>query len=266
VPPLGGTPRLPALGVRLPRKGAPAAGPRRRFIVEPFTRPHPLRGRLAAGPLAELDLVPRRRVDPIARCAWLAPAAPGSLTRPFREEQVGGGPSCRQVGQLSWDSVPRRTSSKTRAMKRSWFIRASDQTLADLGPYARFTSGETPRRRDAVRPRYPPRLASWRRPSLTLQSPSSFRPPGCPSSRIVSVTELGNPSAPGSRQPQRFLTYPLARSRAVVGPPVARGASSHGIQSLVDSARRHEQRTVLAYSRFGPDPFGPGTLHALRLG
>jgi hypothetical protein len=59
VPPLGGTPRLPALHGRLPRKRATAAGPRRRSFVEPLTRPHPLRGRLATEPLAELGLVVR---------------------------------------------------------------------------------------------------------------------------------------------------------------------------------------------------------------
>jgi len=57
VPPLGGTPRLPALHHHLPRKRATTAGPRRRSFVEPLTRPHPLRGRLATGPLAELGLV-----------------------------------------------------------------------------------------------------------------------------------------------------------------------------------------------------------------
>jgi hypothetical protein len=41
VPPLGGTPRLPALGDHLPRKRATTAGPRRRSFVEPFTSPTP---------------------------------------------------------------------------------------------------------------------------------------------------------------------------------------------------------------------------------
>jgi hypothetical protein len=33
----------------------------------------------------------------------------------LREEQVGGGPPCRQVGRLSWDFVPRRLGSEVRA-------------------------------------------------------------------------------------------------------------------------------------------------------
>jgi len=36
------------------------------LVVEPYARPHPSRGRLATEPLAELGLVPRRRVDPDA--------------------------------------------------------------------------------------------------------------------------------------------------------------------------------------------------------
>jgi len=80
--------------------------------VEPYTRPRPLRDRLAAEPLAELDLVPRRRVDPVVadfrqRRRLCDP--------PLREEQVGSGPPCRQVGRLSWDFVPRRIDSKVRA-------------------------------------------------------------------------------------------------------------------------------------------------------
>jgi len=54
-----------------------------------------------------------------------------------------------------------------------------------------------------------------------------------------------------------FVTRPFARSRSVVGRPVARSANSRGIPSLVDSARRCEQRAVLAYSPFGSDPCGP---------
>jgi len=51
------------------------------------------------------------------------------------------------------------------------------------------------------------------------------------------------PSAWLSPAAKDRLTCPFARSRSVVGPPVARWASSHGIQSLVDSARRHERNT-----------------------
>ena len=88
-PLFGGTPRLPALGDHLPRKGATTAGPRRRSFVEPSTRPHPLRGRLATEPLAELGLVVRSppcegyRIDPgvtgfrHSRQLWTHPLARG---------------------------------------------------------------------------------------------------------------------------------------------------------------------------------------------
>ena len=71
--PLSAAPRasLP-LAVVSPRKRAPSAGPRRRSFVEPFTRPHPLRGRLATEPLAELGLVVRSHRH------LAAPAASGS--------------------------------------------------------------------------------------------------------------------------------------------------------------------------------------------
>ena len=119
-PLFGGTPRLPALGAVLPRKGATDAGPRRRSFVEPSTRPHPLRGRLATGPLAELGLV--------------------------------------------------------------------------------------------------------------------VRSPPCEGCRI-------DPGATGFRHLRRLWTHSFARSRPVVGPPVARWTNSHGISSLVDPARRCELRT-----------------------
>jgi len=77
----------------------------------------------------------------------------GSLDPPLREERVGGGPPCRQVGQLSWVFVPRRTGSQVRAIEWCGLIRFSDQTLASLVPYERFASGSTPRRRDAGDPR-----------------------------------------------------------------------------------------------------------------
>jgi len=92
-------------------------------------------------PLTELALVPRRRVD----------AAPGRFrylerVRPvLREGQVGGGPSCYQVGRLSWDSVPRRTDSPVRAIVGAELIRPSDRR-----PYRRFASGEAPCLQDAA--------------------------------------------------------------------------------------------------------------------
>jgi hypothetical protein len=65
----------------------------------------PLRGELATGSLAEPDLVPRHRVD-LRTTDFRQPRF--FATRPFREEQIRGGPPCRQVGRLSWAFVPRR--------------------------------------------------------------------------------------------------------------------------------------------------------------
>jgi hypothetical protein len=131
-------------------EGAPSAGPRRRSFVEPFTRPHPLRGRLATEPLAELGLVPRRRVDPDAPDF----RQPRQLCDPPPcEEQIGGGPPCRQVGRLSWDFVPRRISSKVRATSGLGLFAFRIRPSRVWGPYGRFASGVTPRRRGAVCPR-----------------------------------------------------------------------------------------------------------------
>jgi len=96
---------------------------------------------VAGAPLTELALVPRRRVD----------ASPGRFryldqVRPvLREGQVGGEPSCYQVGRLSWDFVPRRTDSPVRAIVGAQLIRPSDQR-----PYRRFASGEAPCLQDAA--------------------------------------------------------------------------------------------------------------------
>lgn len=128
MPPLGGTPRLPALDDRLPSKGAPAAGPRRRSFVEPPPGPTPC--------------------------------------------------------EAGWRPNPSRSSA--------W----------------------SP-------------VAGWTPTLLTFASRASF------------------------------VTRPFARGKSVVGPPVTRWADSLGFPSLVDSARRCEQRAVLAYSPFGSDPFGP---------
>lgn len=173
-PLFGGTPRLPALHDALPRKGAPAAGPRRRSFVEPCTRSRPLRSRLAAEPLAELDLVPRRRVDPNAPDF----RQPRPLCDPpLREEQVGGGPPCRQVGRLSWDFVPCRLDSKVQATSGAGLFAFRIGPFRIRGPYGRFTSGETPRHRDAVRPR-PPTTRAVRHTVSRSPEPVELSPAG----------------------------------------------------------------------------------------
>jgi len=150
---------------------------------------HPLRGRLASGPLTEPGLVPRRRVDPDAPDF----RQPRQLCDPpLRERQVGGEPPCRQVGQLSWVFVPCRLGSEVRAHERCWLIRLSDQTLSGLSDLRALHLGRdapSPGRRSTP---IPPRLTPWRTPSRALQSPTDFRRPRCPSSRFVSVTELGS--------------------------------------------------------------------------
>jgi hypothetical protein len=128
VPPLGGTPRLPALHDRPPGRGD------RRWTSKTLLRRtvhqlRPSRGRLATEPLAELGLVPRHRVDPDAT-DFRHPHRLGDP--PLREEQIRGGPPCRQVGRLSWDFVPRRLGSQVRADERCRLIRPSAQALSDL--------------------------------------------------------------------------------------------------------------------------------------
>jgi len=200
VPPLGGTPRLPALHGQVPRKGAPTAGPRRRSFVEPCTRPYPLRGRLATGPLAELGLVARSpsfdgfRVDP----GTTGFRQPHQLCDPpLREVQVDGGPPCRQVGRLSWVLVPCRLDSQVQATSGAGLF-AFRVTPTRASPRARRPVTGTP-----FDPDTPHDLRREGAPSVALQSPTSFRPPGCPSSRFVSATELGNRNEATRRTPRR---------------------------------------------------------------
>ena len=133
VPPLGGTPRLPILHDRLPAKGTCrwTSETLRRTVdqIPPLTRQ--AGGRSPRGARPRRPLPGRRQRD------WLSPAAP--LDPPLREEQVGGGPPCCQVGRLSWAFVPRRTSSNVRASGGAGHIRLSGlaalRTLP-LGPDA----------------------------------------------------------------------------------------------------------------------------------
>lgn len=68
---------------------------------------------------------------------------PSSVDPPLREERIGGGPPCRQVGRLSWDFVPRRPGS---------MVRAEEPVLAypsfgfptDVSPRARHPVTGTP--------------------------------------------------------------------------------------------------------------------------
>jgi len=108
-PLFGGTPRLPALGDRIPREGAPTAGPRRRCLVEPCTRPCPSRGRLATEPLAELDPVAR---SPTCAGCRVDPSTTGFRhSHPIRDPylarcgSVVGPPVARWAGSLGFQSL-----------------------------------------------------------------------------------------------------------------------------------------------------------------
>jgi len=110
-PLFGGTPRLPALHGRLPRRGdsrwtsktllsnrAPDTAP-----CEAGWRPNPSRSSVWS-PVAGWTPTRLTFASRVSSC-----------DPPLREEQVGGGPPCRQVGRLSWDFVPRRIGSKVQA-------------------------------------------------------------------------------------------------------------------------------------------------------
>jgi len=171
VPPLGGTPRLPALHGRLPRKGASAAGPRRRFRRTVHQTPPLAR---QAGDRAPRGTRSGRPLPAFAGC-WIDPDATGFRhlrqlsDPPLREGRADGGPPCRQVGRLSWVFVPCRLGSKVRA---EGAVRLAGQRLIRSSgyPYDRFASDVTPRHRDAPTPTFtlrgsrreePPRLSPW---------------------------------------------------------------------------------------------------------
>jgi hypothetical protein len=122
VPPFGGTPRLPPLHGRHPRRGPGGWAPKTLFFFEPLTVPRPLRAEAAATPLSEHGLVARCQVDPPSTGL----RQPGAKDPPLHEEQVGGGPPCHQVGRLSWDFVPLRIYCRVQDRVGVWLTRPSE--------------------------------------------------------------------------------------------------------------------------------------------
>jgi len=205
VPPLRRHPAPPCPSRPSPPEGGDGRWTSKTLFRRTVHQSHPSRGRLATEPLAESGLVAH---SPPFGSFGVDPGAAGfrhphRLCDPLlREEQVRGGPPCRQVGQLSWDSVPCRRGSKVRASERCWLIRASGH------PYTRFASGETSRHRDAVRPR-PPTTCAVEDTVCHSPEPDELSPAGVSLESIVSVTELG--TAPRSTGALRFASWPLQR-------------------------------------------------------
>jgi hypothetical protein len=86
-----------------------------------------------------------------------------------------GPPVARWAGSRGFQSLV----DSARRCKRSAGLAYSrfGSALSNLA-YTRFASGETPRHRDAVRPRYPPRLASWRSSVFRSPEPDELSPAG----------------------------------------------------------------------------------------
>jgi len=145
--PLSAAPRafLP-LAFESPR-GGPDAGPRRR-CVEPSTNPAPREASWRSHPFRSTTW------SPVAgwTAARLTLASRAARTCPSRG-QVSGGPPCCQVGRLSWAFVPRRNRLEGASLRRrTAYTSFGTRTSRPWRPYGRFTSGETPRHRDADDP------------------------------------------------------------------------------------------------------------------
>jgi hypothetical protein len=135
VPPLGGTPRLPALHVRIPREGA-ARWTSKTLLRRTVNHSHPSRGGEANTSLAERAPVPRFRVDRDA--GWLAPVRTTLWARPSRGSSLWwahllpGGPALLDFRPSSTrldGASDRQRSARTPFGPRS---------------YERFAAGETP--------------------------------------------------------------------------------------------------------------------------
>lgn len=139
VPPLRRHPTPPSPRRSSPPEGAPRAGPRRRSYVEPSTAPAPHEARRHPRPSRSAGS------SPVARWTATVLTRASSTATDLRLASAGrwwaplspGGPTLLDF----------RTSS-TR-LERSSYLRRSAYTPFGPRPYWRFTSGETPRRRDA---------------------------------------------------------------------------------------------------------------------
>jgi hypothetical protein len=175
VPPLGGTSRLPALDGDLPRKGRPPLD-LEDALRRTVDQTPPLTGqagdRTPRGARPGRPLTVLRRLLDRPRRNWLSPPAPARLIRPFREERIGGGPPCRQVGQLSWDFVPCRRGSEVRA-----------RSSAGLFALRVSPTSASPRARHPV----------TGRPSTPSSSPTTCAVKDAPTARAVRGTDSHSP-------------------------------------------------------------------------
>jgi hypothetical protein len=165
VPPLGGTPRLPALHDRLPRKGPPNAGPRRRELWNRPPVPPLARQAGDRAPRGARSVVPCRLAPAIGSTPSPLAFATGSGVGPTpfaRSRSVVGPPVARWASSRGISSLVDH-GSEVRARKTVLgfcpeLIRRSGESLAGH-PYGRFASDVTPRRRDARLRPTPPRIA-----------------------------------------------------------------------------------------------------------
>jgi len=142
VPPLGGTPRLPALHGRLPRRG-PDRWTSKTLHYEPLTSSRPFRGEVAATLLTARDQAARFRVG----CIPADSRQPGHSDLPLRGSDrwwallLPGGPT------LLGFSTSSKSARRCRLEPAHGLY-----AFRTVRPYERFTSGETPRYQDASDP------------------------------------------------------------------------------------------------------------------
>jgi hypothetical protein len=175
----------------------------------------------------------------------------GFVNRSFaRSSSVVGPPVARWAGSLGISSLV-ETTRRCEPLAVLAYTRFGSDPFEPGGPTRASPRARRPVTGTPTRPRTPrDSRRGGHRPALSRARRAFAR--------------RGVPRTASFRRPS---SEPLrARSKSGVGPPVARWAGSHGISSLVDSARRCERRAARAYTPFGPDPLEPGDLRALHPG